>query len=51
LYDGIKTLDRDRELHENGCFSQAAELKPPEKLGNFIGGLFFGNFAGKKSAF
>jgi hypothetical protein len=51
LYSGIKPLHRDRERHENGCFSQAADKKPPEKLNNFFGGLFFGDFNVKKICF
>jgi hypothetical protein len=31
----------DKESHENGYFSQTADIKPPEKLSNFFGGLFF----------
>jgi hypothetical protein len=47
LYSGINPLLRDREHHENGCFSQVADEKPPEKLNNFFGGLLFGNFMDK----
>jgi len=31
----------DKENHENGYFSQTADIKPPEKLSNFFGGLIF----------
>jgi len=41
----------DKESHENGYFSQTADIKPPEKLSNFFGGLFLVMSKPKKNCF
>jgi hypothetical protein len=34
--------------NRNGCFSQAADKKPPEELNKFSGSLFFVDFFAEK---